>query len=558
MMEVVALRERALAAAREGRVGEAQQLFDRAAALAPRDANVLNSVGNFHAGQGRPEIALQWFDRALAVAPGHVEALLNRAIVLDRTGRRSEARELLRTQESRLSGHPRYWTARGSIELGLQDPAAAAISYDQAMRRDPTNARAVQGRARASLDGAEPDAVARHQQALAVLPGDPHLLLGLAHALAMSGERNAALQIAEALATQLPEWVDGLEAFAALKWGGGDRSDFCAHYRSAAAKTRSTATLRSWAAMLAGVDRFDEAAAILGSNRKQMGSAPDGAAALEEAIYRGEAGDMDGAEELIRTYGGAGEWLMEEARHRLRTGSPDRAEALLATVCEQDPENVAAWGLRDLCWRLSADDRHNWLHGQPGLVAELPLELLADELRAAREHLEQVHRQSAMPVGQSVKDGSQTTGHLFRRPDPSIRAVARSVDRVLESYRAGLPKEDRGHPLLRHREEPWRITGSWSIRLDGGGRHAPHIHPAGIVSSAFYIVVPAVVEAPHRPGWLELGRPPASLRTQLPPSATIKPREGHCVLFPSTLFHGTRSIDHGQRMTVAFDVGLER
>ena len=57
-------------------------------------------------------------------------------------------------------------------------------------------------------------------------------------------------------------------------------------------------------------------------------------------------------------------------------------------------------------------------------------------------------------------------------------------------------------------------------------------------------------------GSLDLGRPPPDLRLDLPPMATLHPERGCCALFPSTLYHGTRPVTGGKRMTVAFDVGL--
>ncbi|NBC88460.1 MAG: hypothetical protein GVX90_03010, partial [Alphaproteobacteria bacterium] len=119
-------------------------------------------------------------------------------------------------------------------------------------------------------------------------------------------------------------------------------------------------------------------------------------------------------------------------------------------------------------------------------------------------------------------------------------------------------------PLLRHRETPWRLLGSWSVRLAGSGSgggdyHTAHIHPQGILSSALYLVVPEEAHAPvaegaRPPGWLEIGRPPPDLGLDLPPLTTIEPREGHLALFPSTLYHGTTPFGSAERMTVAFDV----
>lgn len=159
-----------------------------------------------------------------------------------------------------------------------------------------------------------------------------------------------------------------------------------------------------------------------------------------------------------------------------------------------------------------------------------------------------------MPIGQSVKRGSQTKGALFARAEPDLARLEAVLHGAMAEYRAGLPPADPRHPLLAHRDDPWTIVGSWSILLNGQGHHAAHIHPRGLLSSASYWLVPDEVDADGQPGWLELGNPPPGLAQGLGSLHTVRPQPGTLVLFPSTLYHGTRPITQGTRMTVAFDV----
>jgi hypothetical protein len=108
--------------------------------------------------------------------------------------------------------------------------------------------------------------------------------------------------------------------------------------------------------------------------------------------------------------------------------------------------------------------------------------------------------------------------------------------------------------LLIPRRAPIRFAGSWSVRLTGGGRHVEHVHPAGWLSSALYIAVPggAEVGGPDA-GWLTLGEG-SDLGLDLPPIRVVEPKPGRLVLFPSTMWHGTRPFAAGERLTVAFDV----
>ena len=88
--------------------------------------------------------------------------------------------------------------------------------------------------------------------------------------------------------------------------------------------------------------------------------------------------------------------------------------------------------------------------------------------------------------------------------------------------------------------------------------HVDHVHPEGWLSSALYISLPAKAmgdgsgESAHD-GWLSFGEN-RELVPDLEPFRMIEPKEGRLVLFPSTMWHGTRKFDDGERLTVAFDI----
>ena len=360
----------------------------------------------------------------------------------------------------------------------------------------------------------------------------------------------------EQLLTQAPGWTAALELLAQMRWAVGEQDMFADHY-AAAAQAGDPAVYASWCRTLAGVDRHAEAAAVAAAAREALGDTP--AFALIEAGHRGEAGDDATAEAIFATLDLASpERNLHEARHRLRLGDAAAAERLCAQVIAAVPDHVAAWALRGIAWRLLGDPRSEWLHGQPGLVASIALDLDGGELAEALACLDRLHDDSAVPVGQSVRQGTQTRGGLFDRHEPELRRIERAYRRALDNYRAGLPSFDGSHPLLRHRDNPWRIAGSWSIRLLNAGHHVQHIHPEGLISSAaWFAVPPTAADASGKAGWLELGRPPADLRLDLPALTTIEPRAGSCALFPSTLYHGTRLFPAGKRVSVAIDINID-
>jgi tetratricopeptide (TPR) repeat protein len=545
----------ASALAAQGRDDEAKALYDRGLASFPQDARLANSAGNFHFKAGRMEPALALFERALTLAPDLLEAGINAAITLGRMARPERALALLAPLEYTAEGNAGYWRIRADSERQARRFRDAAASIARAEALDPSGPNTARSRARLSLECSDPAAVADIEAALTLNRGDPNLLLDYAQALAIEGRMVEAMECTTTLVTHVPGWTEALKLHAELRWAAGETERFADHFENVAAmQGAGPAIYRAWCETLEGVDRPTESAAILARARAIWPNDAD--LALAQAVALGEAGQAGEAQAVLDSFAAqAGpDWTIARGRNWLRLGEPALAEATLAEARATRSGAVAAWALTDLAWRMMGDPRHDWLHGQPGLVRHIALALDPSERAAITARLTALHAHTAMPIGQSVKRGSQTKGALFARADAELARLETALQAAMAEYRAGLPPADSGHPLLARRDDPWSIAGSWSILLDGEGHHAPHIHPRGLLSSASYWLVPEEVDAPGRPGWLELGNPPPGLADSLGSLDAIRPEPGTLALFPSTLFHGTRPIRCGTRMTVAFDV----
>jgi tetratricopeptide (TPR) repeat protein len=556
-MNPAAIAQDASALASQGDNEGAESLYRKGLDLFPNDARFANSVGNFYARIGRNAEALDLFTRALQLDRSLEEAAFNKVILLLRLSRPYEAVQLL---DDNLTGstNARYWALRGNAERLSYDFSAASSSYDRSLTIDPSNARALAGRARLALECGDEAAVAFYEEALANSPGDAKLFLDYTQALAAAGRHGEALECASALVEQLPAWVDGHSFYAEMLWSSGNETQFGARFEKALLTHPSPELFLGWAHILSGIDSYPEAADVL---RRAYQKWPGNLTILLHlCIALGEAGMGSEAEQLFSGFDEhvPAEWHVARCRNLIRIGLVDQAERRLFDLTKTKMADVAAWSLLDLCWRLKGDARHDWLHGQAGLVQEIALPLSRQELADVQQCLLKIHETSAPPVGQSVKSGSQTKGALFARREPELARLKRVLEDVLEDYRQGLPKHDQAHPLLSMGEAAWGVTSSWSIRLCGRGKHAPHIHPKGLISSACYFEVPAEVSQQGGPGWLDLGAPPANLETGLAALHSFQPKVGSCILFPSTMFHGTRSISQGNRMTVAFDVTVAR
>lgn len=553
--EGLRLRERGVAAAAAGQEAAARAAFEAAVAAAPDNGSILNSAAHFFSRRDSGR-AIELARRACRADPSNSDYRLNAAIIAIADQRPSEALELLDGWPDKAERSARYWSVLGQAQRGSGKPGEAHRSFGRALAQSPATVRYRHGLARTALEAGLP-AVDHYRELTRLAPQDPHAWLGQAQAMEAEDDPSGAREVAEQIVAAAPTFVDGLEFLAGLRWAAGEGERFADHYPAAARLAPDEGLFESWCRVLQGVDMSD--AALDAAERGCAALPQSRRLALRRAIHAGEAGRDALAEAAFADLDeeSPDRWLAE-ARHRLRRGEPQAAEALLERVLDGNAEDIAAWALIDIAWRMTGNPRHEWLHGQAGLVARHKLKFSEDEFQQVIRFLDGLHDRSASPIGQSVRSGSQTRGGLFARPEPEAQLVEKRFRDAIEEHRQALPPADPRHPLLRHRDCPWSFAGSWSIRLNGSGGHIAHLHPEGLISSAAYFLVPDADGADSQAGWLELGRPPADLRLDLPPIATVEPLAGHCVLFPSSLYHGTRPIRQGRRMTVAVDVNLRR
>lgn len=430
--------------------------------------------------------------------------------------------------------------------------AEAGEIYDAALRENPSSQLAAEGRARVALQLNEEGAAEHCARALAFHESDPQLQEQMI-ATAASRLGMAAIPLLEAHVERHPESVGSHELLAELyaQAEAGDR--FAASYlRALDSLPKDKRLLMSYWNTLTRAGRLAEALSSMDSNRRLFDG--DREFALLELNIANHAGLSGRARPLADRLDDRPDALLARGHHHLHAGQIAQAARLLERVIEADPGNLNAWALLELAWRVTGDDRHGWLI-QPGLIGSLSLDLDGAQLARIAAMLRTIHLARSQPLGQSVRGGTQTQGQLFLRTEPEIHMLSDALAKAIRQFAAALPPADPNHPLLRYRDQGMAFGPSWSVRLPGGGYHAAHFHPGGILSSACYISLPdEVSDSPDKAGWLEIGRPPPELGLDLMPLAAFEPKAGCLVLFPSFLFHGTRPFGEGERLTVAFDL----
>lgn len=419
-----------------------------------------------------------------------------------------------------------------------------------------------------STRSADPQGFARLRQEAfrAYEAGDPKAL-GLMRSLLPLAPKDGGLLIAEAILAQemddpraldrlhrllrtAPDWLDGHVTLAQLLWGRGERESFLAPMEAALQVLPRHAGLWMRYMQLLADSGMPGRAADAARRLRQEGS-PD-ALRLIEARYAGHAGEHDRAIALLRSLPARmPEAARETARHFLRIGDPAPALSLLNQARDEAPRDVGVWALTELAWRCVGDPRHDWLLDAEAMIATRRVELDEDDLAQVVDSLRLVHRRRWPAIGQSLRGGTQTRGHLANRWEPEIGNLFETLKQAVADHIVSRPRRSADHPLLPSRAHPPRIVSAWSIRLEPGGHHVSHVHPGGMLSSVLHLSVP---QTGGQEGLLELGRPPADCAAlHLSPLATVTPQPGHLTLFPSFLYHGTTSFKGGERLSVAFD-----
>ena len=349
-------------------------------------------------------------------------------------------------------------------------------------------------------------------------PDNPDALRNQAMAWAAEGRMDRAVDLLGGALSQNPQWLEGHRVLAALRWTSGDVDGFDASFAAAArANPCEQGLWLGWFSAIAQHRDWPRARAILHEAEVHLGASK----ALVEArlFVANESGDAQETARLLVATAGLNDPFIQIARIRasLRAGYPAAALAIALPLAQADPGSPLAgqaWPYVSTCWRLLGDPRAAWLDGD--FVRCLDVGLSADELVELARLLRKLHVAQLPYAEQSVRGGTQTDRSVLLRHEPILQRARSALMAAVTDYVAALPAHDAAHPLLSRRRHPLRISGSWSVRLEGGGFNVTHSHPMGWISSAFYVSLPETMgEGPAghfhygapRPIWALIWRP---------------------------------------------------
>jgi Flp pilus assembly protein TadD len=447
------------------------------------------------------------------------------------------------------------WNVHGLLLRQLDRRKEALQSLRRAAELAPASARIAHALARTLYEAGLPSLQA-YGRALQLAPTDTEVLAGMTSAFVAEGQTDAAIEGLDRILSRSPHWVEGHVLLAKLRWAQGEREGFTRSFDSAIkAMPQNLDLRREQIIALQHAEQWEAALQVIAEGRAAVGEQPLFAA--NEAIVYAETGEFERAETLFASFVDHPDATVQvrRVRHYLRWGRPQDADAIIVKWTGR-PEAFMFWPYASVAWRMLDDPRWDWLEGDDRFfgIYDLsdhlpPLDVLADTLR-------KLHTLSGQPLEQSLRGGTQTDGDIFTHIDPVLIQLREAIRAAVVEHAAQLPERVEGHPLLGPPREPIRFSGAWSVRLRSRGFHANHVHPAGWISSALYIVLPPDLGRDGA-GYLTLGEPTVpTFNIDMAPFRTIEPKPGRLALFPSYTFHGTRPFGEGERITVAFDVAV--
>ncbi|MGE0741385.1 MAG: tetratricopeptide repeat protein [Hyphomonadaceae bacterium] len=545
------------------RSAEAEQMLRRALQLAPGDARVQTAYAELMASSGRAAEALAMLRAAVRADPSFLPARLALARAAMSVGLALEAEAVARELIA-LRPDPEAWELLAVALRAQERHEDAIVAADEALKLAPGRTTARHGRAVAlSRAGRNQEALAEIDALAARGVAAPALWLTRGVTLL---NMTRAEEAEAAFADGVRRWPNDQSlqgALASVRWMRAPSPDFARDYEAAVAQQPEATGLRiACADLLRRAEVRDRAEGLLRDGLARTPTHPGLLISL--GVMLDEAGrtaeGLPLLQKAVAQVPQASTYRANLACALLRLGRGDEALREILPARAAEPLNQEWICYETMALRQLEDPRYHELCDyermvQPFDVPPPPgfanIEAFNQALRAA---LEPLHVLETHPLDQSLRHGSQTTRSLLTLKDDVVEAYIRALEEPIRAYIDAMGAPDPRHPLSGRKTGKHRLSGCWSVKLKPGGFHVNHLHPAGWISSAYYVSLPKVVENPTgQEGWIKFGEPrwptPGCIVEKV-----VQPKEGRLVLFPSYMWHGTIPFSSGERLTAPFDV----
>ncbi len=533
--------------------------------LFPEQPEVANNLGNALSKIGLFEEAIESYAEAIRLRPDYFDAQRNLGISYAKTGKADEAKACYDACLEARPDDPATWLALGNLRRDADDLDGAIEAFEKALASRPDFASAHHNLGVCLRLKFHPEEALEHYAAARAAGLDrAELHHNIGNALIDTQQAGPAIDAYREALARNPEDPETHRNLNSLLWQQDMLDDYLASYRDVLEQQPEAEQLRlAYATALGQLEDWEKAETILREGLQHSGESAAVKSLLAYMLEgQGRWEDALGMHDAaVNTPGSIPNHLISYGRALLACRRPEEALRQVKAGTALTPFNQRSLAYLGLCWRLLGDERDDVLNDYDKLVVAYDLPVPEGYSSAAefnerlRDVLLPLHIGIRHPAEQTLRNGSQTSGNLFDRREPEIRALMASLEVCIEDYIGRFPKNDE-HPLYMRRSSGFEFSASWSVRLAPCGFHTMHTHPIGWISSAYYVEVPHdVAEGDEHGGGIKFGEPDIDIGEAGEARLSIQPSAGRLVLFPSYMWHGTVPFDCDEpRMTTPFDV----
>jgi len=95
-------------------------------------------------------------------------------------------------------------------------------------------------------------------------------------------------------------------------------------------------------------------------------------------------------------------------------------------------------------------------------------------------------------------NGTQSSGNLFKRKEPSFKRLAQEITLLIKKYYDHYKHED--SMFIKAFPKTIEFSSSWFVKMQTGGHLSSHIHEEGWISGAVYLSIPQQKKHPDEGG----------------------------------------------------------
>lgn len=544
---------------------KAAKVFEKGLKKFPSSTDLMNSYGNFLLESGNAIKATQLFRKANSINPSSFDYKYNLARSLYAEKKYREAaqlgEQLLKVRPSHISLH----ILLAAIAVELDNVENAETLLTSVIKIDNRNVTALNNLGNLKRgQGKLIEAIQYYELALTSAvqanADTPLIYQNLAAVMGLNGDTDSSLAVYEKGLSRFPTDSGLNKEYAHFAWIKNVSSPFAFFEKQLSFENAALVLVycelmlrigdpskaRYWLEKLVGhTDKNTSitAAAHLSSALRDLGEF-EAALNLSESKLEGAQGDSVAL-------------LVEKGYALLSLKKYKDAIVVFEKVCRIAPLNQGFWTLLSTAYKANGNstkykklcDYKRFVHVTKLLTNSAANKNIIQELKG---YLSTLHNDERHPIGQSLRNGSQTFENLLDSKHQLLQTLRCALEERAKEFIGSL-KTEKKHPFLSRLSEKLTFIGSWSVLLRQSGFHKSHYHSEGWLSGVLYIDVPEEVNL-RGYGWLYFGRPDINGVT-MDEDYAIKPEAGTVVFFPSYMWHGINPIEtEKQRMTVAFDI----